>query len=634
LRPARFRSYSQPFYGQASDFLEFSASAAPFAPADGDPAMRECAQCGLANQNDSRFCARCGAGLDIVIDQDRSAYSTPVAPGTIFEGKYQVLEEIGRGGMGVVYKGQDLSLGRMVAIKVLPEQFNTDDEVIQRFKKEARAMAALDHPNIVPVYAIGQFRNFHYFVMKFLDGRTVADILEHKRSMGQDRFEPREVQRAMIDVCRGLGHAHAKGLVHRDIKPGNIMIAPDGTVTIMDFGIVKEQSGGEALTRTGLVFGTPEYMAPEQAQGHATPGPTTDIYSLGVVAYEMLSGVPPFRGDTPFSVVIKHIKEPPPPLMSRVEGVNRALQDVVFRCLEKRPENRWATADILREALLTVDPDLLDMEDDDPAFVIEEVPSGRAPGQRSEKPSTLPPPAPLPRNVPPPPTPNRAPAPPPMAEINSLPPPGQIPGRARPPSNDLPSVGGRPLLPVAAPGSRSPGPEPMPDPAVVDDRPGHYRTLTTARSGGARRDPQRRNTLLAALVAVVALTGVVFIAFALTRSPSIAEPNTASSPPTAAPVTAAPSEARGPAPTDEEVRITITTEPDQAKVLAQDGATVLGTTPHFIRRRKGTEAMAVTLQKPGFHSQTISIGFGGDTVYPIKLVPDAPTSATPPSGAP
>lgn len=492
-------------------------------------------------------------------------------------------------------------------------------------------MASLDHPNIVPVYAIGQFRNFHYFVMKFLDGRTVADILEHKRRMGQERFEPREVQRTMIEVCRGLGHAHQRGLVHRDIKPGNIMIAPDGTVTIMDFGIVKEQQGGENLTRTGLVFGTPEYMAPEQAQGHAAPGPTTDLYSLGVVAYEMLSGLPPFRGDTPFSVVIKHIKEPPPPLADRVEGVNRALQDVVFRCLEKRPENRWPTADTLREALQAVDPDLLDMADDDPAFVLED-----APPTNSRRSGSLPPPAPLPRNVPPPPA-SRAPAPPPpAAEITSLPAPGQIPGRARPPEPAA-SVGGRPLLPVAAPTTRAPFPEPLPEPALVEDRPGHYRTLTTARPGAARRTPSNRNTILAVLVAVVALAGVVLIAFALSRGPAEPDPIPPGPGPasTMAPATETSTPAPGPTtnigahPGEEEVRITITTEPAGATVYAQDGVTVLGVTPHFIRRRRGTEALAVTLRKPGFRNEALSVSFTGDSVYTLPLKPDAPASAPP-----
>ncbi|MCA9559347.1 MAG: protein kinase, partial [Myxococcales bacterium] len=210
----------------------------------------DCPQCGHVNTAEARFCARCGAGLEIHISEDRSAYNTPVAPGTIFEGKYQVLEEIGRGGMGVVYRGHDLSLDRLVAIKVLPEQFNTDDEVIARFKREARAMAALDHPNVVPVYAIGQQRMFHYFVMKFLEGATVAELLERKRKTDDPQFRPERVRRTVMQVCLGLGHAHKRGLIHRDIKPGNIMLSPDGHVTIMDFGIVKEATGGEALTRT------------------------------------------------------------------------------------------------------------------------------------------------------------------------------------------------------------------------------------------------------------------------------------------------------------------------------------------------------------------------------------------------
>ena len=585
--------------------------------------MRECPGCGQVNAVDSRYCARCGNSLDVVIDQDRSAYATPVAPGTIFEGKYQVLEEIGRGGMGVVYKGQDLSLGRMVAIKVLPEQFNTDDEVIQRFKKEARAMASLDQSNIVPVYAIGQFRNFHYFVMKFLDGQTVADILEEMRRDGRERFEPRKVQQVMIDVCRGLGHAHSKGLIHRDIKPGNIMVGLDGSVTIMDFGIVKEQSGGEQLTRTGLVFGTPEYMAPEQAQGQGSPGPSTDLYSLGVVAYEMLSGVPPFRGNTPFSVVIKHIKEPPTPLIDVVPGVNRALQDVVFRCLEKRPDARWRNADLLREALLTVDPDVVDMDEDDPSFVVEE-PTAR----RSSQP--LPAPAPLPRNVPPPPAPSRAPPqPPPMAEINSLPPPGQIPGRAPPPRPDSPPSGpGRPLLPVAPPRALARPDEMALDPVLVDDRPGHYKLLTTGQKPPPNR-PTKSNRALAVVVALVALTGVVLIAFALTRGPRVPEapapvPVAIPSGGAAAPPTQG---AVDPVGLTDEVRVVIKTTPDRAEVVAADSGQTMGYTPHVLRRRKDTPGFGVSLHKAGFQPVTIPIKFDGDNSYEVTLTPMAPPSA-------
>ncbi len=325
--------------------------------------MVTCAQCGHENAVGSRFCARCGAGLEPDPEDDRAAVASPVASGTIFDGKYQVLQEIGRGGMGVVYRGHDLSLGRMVAIKVLPEQFNTDDEVIGRFKREARAMAALDHPNIVPVYAIGQERSFHYFVMKFLEGATVAELLDQMRRADPDvaRFDAWTVQQIITQACKGLGHAHRRGLVHRDIKPGNLMVSPENHVTIMDFGIVKETSavgepGVGPITRTGLVFGTPEYMSPEQAQGRQAPGPQADLYSLGVVAYEMLTGNAPFRGDSPFSIVLKHIKEPVPPIVGRIADVSEAFEAAVFKALAKHLDERYVDADEMAQALSAVDP--------------------------------------------------------------------------------------------------------------------------------------------------------------------------------------------------------------------------------------------------------------------------------------
>ncbi len=279
------------------------------------------------------------------------APDTPVAPGTRFNDRYEVLEEIGRGGMGIVYLGRDVRLDRKVAIKVLPEAFSTDDEIIARFDREARAMAALDHPNVVPVYDTGRQGCFNYFVMKFLEGRTVADRLEDLRADKAEPYTVEEVRQVVMQACRGLGHAHKKGMVHRDVKPGNIMVGPEGHVSIMDFGIVKAPVGGEALTRTGIVFGTPEYMAPEQAQGEGDPRPESDLYSLGVVAYEMLTGDPPFDGSTPFSLVIKHIKEPPPPLIERRADLDEGFQDVIFTALAKDPGERFPDAEAMRVAL-------------------------------------------------------------------------------------------------------------------------------------------------------------------------------------------------------------------------------------------------------------------------------------------
>lgn len=461
---------------------------------------------------------RCGAPLEIHIDEDQSAYTTPVAPGTIFEGKYQVLDEIGRGGMGVVYRGHDLSLDRLVAIKVLPEQFNTDDEVIARFKREARAMAHLDHPNIVPVYAIGQQRSFHYFVMKFLDGETVAERLDVLRESTNPHMAPEIVRKVVVEVCKGLAHAHGRGLIHRDIKPGNIMLGPSGHVTLMDFGIVKEQAGEDTLTRTGLVFGTPEYMAPEQAQGLSEPGTTTDLYSLGIVAYEMLSGDPPFLGETPFSVVLKHIKAPPPPLVKIIPQVNVQLQEVIFKALAKTAVERWQNADEMRDALEAVQlnapiarrrsrtvslapppegpEDLLDsidsfdsMDSYDSRDSVDRINSSNTPLNRPGSSGTLD---------------RQRPTFEPSVQVQR--PRPQTPNSGR-------SVRPRPVLPIR-------GATPQPHggargPAIVEDRPGHYRNVP--RSGAVDPAPKASNKKLVwlALASALALAAAVFVTLKL-----------------------------------------------------------------------------------------------------------------------
>ena len=210
-------------------------------------------------------------------------------------------------------------------------------------------MASLDHPNIVPVYAIGKEFNLHYFVMKFLTGWTLSERLKRVRLGLADPFGVEETRDILVQICEGLEHAHRRGLIHRDIKPSNIMTDPDGHATIMDFGIVKE-SEDDTLTKTGIVFGTPDYMAPEHAQGKP-PSPATDLYSLGIVAYEMLTGEQPFRGGTPFSMVLKHIKEPPPPLIDRRDDLHQSFQDVIFCTIAKEPSDRYESAGHMAAAL-------------------------------------------------------------------------------------------------------------------------------------------------------------------------------------------------------------------------------------------------------------------------------------------
>ena len=282
--------------------------------------------------------------------------SAPVAKGTVFEGKYEVFDLIGRGGMGRVFRGLDQSLGRDVAIKVLRDRYSRDHESITRFRREARAMAALDHRNIVPIYAIGEEHGMHYFVMKHISGYTISRRLR-RIGKGMDQpFTESETRFVVTEVCCGLAHAHDRGLIHRDIKPSNIMIGGDHRVWIMDFGIVK-QLDQDGLTKTGIVFGTPEYLAPEQAQGKAQPSSDTDIYSLGIVAYEMLAGAPPFVGDTPFSMVLQHIKDPPASLTTKRPDLDPMFEAAIFRALEKDPGLRYRSANEMAKAFEALDQD-------------------------------------------------------------------------------------------------------------------------------------------------------------------------------------------------------------------------------------------------------------------------------------
>jgi len=290
----------------------------------------------------------------VYVSSEQSTEASPVQlVGTVFDGKYSVLGEVARGGMGIVYRGVDQSLNRPVAIKVLFERYNSDAEAVERFRREARAMASLDHPNIVPVYSIGHEFGVHYFVMKFLTGWTVAERMKRNRLGLADAFGVNEVRNILVQLCDGLEHAHGRGLIHRDIKPSNLMIGPDGHMSIMDLGIVKETED-DTLTKTGIVFGTPDYMAPEHAQGQE-PSAATDLYSLGIVAYEMLAGEQPFRGGTPFSLVLKHIKEPPPPLVGRRPDLHQAFQDIIFKAIAKKPEARFESAAAMSTALSELD---------------------------------------------------------------------------------------------------------------------------------------------------------------------------------------------------------------------------------------------------------------------------------------
>jgi serine/threonine-protein kinase len=256
---------------------------------------------------------------------------------TVLNGRYELEQKIGEGGMATVYRGYDIRLNRRVAIKVLHSQYANDPDFLSRFEHEAQAAANLNHPNVVNVYDTGQDGLYYYIVMEYVDGLNLKTLI--------NREAPLMVANAIAiaeAIASGLDAAHRVGMVHRDIKPQNILVKPDGHVQITDFGIAKSHLS-TAMTRTGITFGTADYISPEQAQGlDATP--RSDIYSLGVTLYEMLTGRLPFTGDSAVSVAMQHVNTPVPPLRQFNPQVPPNLEAIVARALSKDPEQRPSSA--------------------------------------------------------------------------------------------------------------------------------------------------------------------------------------------------------------------------------------------------------------------------------------------------
>ncbi|HET7251958.1 MAG TPA: protein kinase [Gemmatimonadales bacterium] len=263
---------------------------------------------------------------------------------------YTLEGEIGRGGMGVVFQAKDERLKRQVAIKVLPPDLAFREEVRLRFLREAETAARLTHPHIVPIHSVGEGpEGLVYFVMAFIDGEPLSARLKRRT-----RLPAEEARRIMMETADALGAAHSLGIIHRDVKPDNIMLEGSrGRVMVTDFGIAKALSSSSSggLTGTGVAIGTPHYMSPEQAAGDREIDGRSDLYSLGVVGYQMLAGELPFQAPTVPAILIKQITETAKYIGDRVAGVPDDLAGSVMRCLEKEPENRWPTADALRRAL-------------------------------------------------------------------------------------------------------------------------------------------------------------------------------------------------------------------------------------------------------------------------------------------
>ena len=261
--------------------------------------------------------------------------------------QYSIEDEIGRGGMSVVYRARDLRLNRIVAVKVLPPELAHDPAVRHRFTREAQTSAQLSHPHIVPIYDVGERDGIAYFVMALLGGGSVASLLERTAVRPID-----EVRRLLSEIADALAYAHANGVIHRDIKADNILLESEGgRALVTDFGIARAMESGNRLTATGIAVGTPTYMSPEQAVGDRDIDGRSDIYSLGVLGYQMLTGRVPFIAGNPMALLLKHVSETPRPIADLRPEAPRALATAVERALMKAPQDRWQTAAALRDAL-------------------------------------------------------------------------------------------------------------------------------------------------------------------------------------------------------------------------------------------------------------------------------------------
>jgi beta-lactam-binding protein with PASTA domain/tRNA A-37 threonylcarbamoyl transferase component Bud32 len=263
----------------------------------------------------------------------------------VFSNRYEIQRGIARGGMAEVYLARDNLLDRPVAVKVLFAEYARDPSFVERFRREAQSAANLNHPNIVAIYDWGQERGTYFIVMEYVHGRSIRDVLQVNGA-----FPARQTAEIGADIAGALDFAHRSGLVHRDVKPGNVLLTAEGEVKVTDFGIARADAG-DALTQTGAVMGTATYFSPEQAQGLAVDG-RSDVYSLGVVLYEMVTGEPPFTGESPVAVAYKHVRENPDPPSAKSPGMPPDLEQIILTAMVKDVDSRYQTADELRTDLL------------------------------------------------------------------------------------------------------------------------------------------------------------------------------------------------------------------------------------------------------------------------------------------
>ena len=315
---------------------------------------QECAHCRTLLPAAARFCFMCGTALEgaeaamgAAVNSNSEASALGKRLARALDGRYLVGEALGAGGMGVVYAADDLTLERRVAVKVLRPNTANDAGVVQRFHREAKTAAKLDHPHIIPIYRVESEAGLHFIVMRYVAGRSLESMLaEHAR------LPLPFVLRVLTEAAIALGHAHQRGVVHRDVKPANIMLDTDDRVVLTDFGISKSSANTPAtpLTQVGTIMGTPHYMAPEQALSHVVDG-RADQYALAVVGFEMLTGQIPFDDETPHAIIHRHINEAPPRLPPLRPDVPPHVTTAIARALSKSPSHRFPSMEEFAAAL-------------------------------------------------------------------------------------------------------------------------------------------------------------------------------------------------------------------------------------------------------------------------------------------